>query len=97
MKNPHLYAHLEQLPLEWVTAQFPQPFTLGSTLGQRLSQWVQTLWLWSTGSREPRIVEKYTPEGQCFYEVYDPVSDRRQSFATAQAVRQWLEQRYYQG
>lgn len=47
------------------------------------------------GQDQPRVTWRRDAQGHDQYQVYDPHSQRSYSFDNAQAVRVWLEQRYY--
>jgi hypothetical protein len=48
-----------------------------------------------TGEPEIRIWQK-TRNGHSVWFAYDPITDKKQRFDSEEAVRQWLECRYYE-
>jgi hypothetical protein len=62
---------------------------------QRLGQAGRSLLAYFFGSTEPQISIRYDSDGQPLFVAYDPVDRVRRTFATEQALRVWLEQRYY--
>ncbi len=46
-------------------------------------------------AHEPRIHQIRDRQGQTLWQVFDPVSRDRATFACEREVRAWLEQRYY--
>jgi len=68
------------------------PAQLLKALGARLlTSLSQTL----SPNDQPQVKWWRDAEGYDHYSVYDPVSQKTQSFDNAQQVRAWLEQRYY--
>jgi hypothetical protein len=68
----------------------------GFTSFKKNSVWQQmaaAIGNWFNASPEPRIRQRYHA-GQSHWQVYDPTTQRSESFATEQEVRVWLEQRY---
>jgi hypothetical protein len=48
------------------------------------------------GSQEPHVSKIQHRDGHITWAVSDPMTGYRNTFATEQDVRVWLEQRYYQ-
>ncbi len=44
---------------------------------------------------EPRAKRKVDKFGNLYYQVYDPVSHSHHAFTSEDALRTWLDQRYY--
>lgn len=61
-----------------------------------LKQWWEQFVSQFSGTQDPQITEFLGRDGQVLWAVYDPVTNYREVFASEQAVRVWLEQRYYQ-
>lgn len=47
------------------------------------------------GSSDPIVYQKRDRHGQCYYTIYDPVTQQRTRCMSETDVRAWLEQRYY--
>ncbi|HEY9735948.1 MAG TPA: hypothetical protein V6D06_06680, partial [Trichocoleus sp.] len=47
-------------------------------------------------SQQPRV-SCFERHGQTFWSVYDPISRKTEQLDSEEAVRIWLERRYYQG
>ena len=47
-------------------------------------------------SSEPRIVHKQEPNGNEYYQVYDPVSGNSKTFGSELETRIWLDRRFYE-
>ena len=62
---------------------------LFGTLQKRMSQWLRH-------RDEPKITQCRDRQGNLYYQVYDPVTNRSDSFGSESEVRWWLEQRYLQ-
>ncbi len=67
--------------------------SIGSLRGDRLISLASQVFL---GNHQPRVKWWRDAQGHDHYSVYDPHSQETHSFDTAQAVRVWLERRYYQ-
>jgi len=97
VQNQDLYARLELITPE------TEPFTATqlaqtqqrSRLKSRLGQVAMALLKFFVGSREPQIATKYDREGNAYYSVYDPIDRSHQTFHSEEAVRAWLDGRYY--
>lgn len=97
VQNQDLYARLELITPE------TEPFTATqlakaqprSRLQSRLGQVAVTLLKFFVGSREPQIVTKHDRDGNAHYSVYDPIDRSHQTFHSEEAVRAWLDGRYY--
>jgi len=48
------------------------------------------------GSHEPHVSRIHHRDGRVTWAVHDPMTGYRDTFATEQDVRIWLEKRYYQ-
>lgn len=94
VQQPDLYARLELITPELEPAH-PVPSRPSARSG-RWSQWGHALLKYFVGSKEPQISTHYDDAGNPFYVVYDPVAHQRYTFDTEQAVRTWLDGRYYQ-
>lgn len=44
---------------------------------------------------EPQIKQKCDRGGNCYWQIYDPVSGFNSCFGSEQEVREWLERRYH--
>lgn len=75
------------------------PVGLGQGLRQGLQQWgdrlIQHCFAALLGQDQPQVTWRRDAQGYEQYRVYDPRSQRSHTFDSAQAVRIWLEQRYY--
>ncbi|TVP66548.1 MAG: hypothetical protein EA342_11575 [Leptolyngbya sp. LCM1.Bin17] len=76
---------LEQLVAKQPSLPWRQVLTQA---GQRLVRFL------TANPAEPRIWQS-SQRGQVIWWIYDPVSQRRQSFQSELEVRQWLDSRYY--
>ncbi len=69
-------------------------------LNQRQAGWMRRWsgWLldFFTGSQRLSVRQRSLPNGTLQWIVYDPDAERSRVFDSEQAVRAWLEQRYYQ-
>jgi hypothetical protein len=45
---------------------------------------------------EPTITRKHDREGNSYFQVYDPATQKSMFMASEQEVRAWIDQRYYQ-
>lgn len=45
---------------------------------------------------EPRIVQKCEPNGNEYYQVYDPVTGNSKTFGSEEETRIWLDRRFYE-
>lgn len=61
----------------------------------RLQRVIDTLLNLLVPSDQPQVRRSQNRQGQPLWSVYDPVSHTTQVFASEEAVRIWLEQRYY--
>ncbi len=65
--------------------------------GERSGSWLQQLlahWL-KLYSAEPLIACQRNDAGCLIFTAYDPVDRSSHTFATEEALRAWLDQRYY--
>ena len=46
---------------------------------------------------EPEVKKKCDRQGNCYWQIYDPISGSHYSFGSEQEVRSWLDTRYYYG
>lgn len=49
-----------------------------------------------TPSSEPKIVQKHEPNGNSYYQVYDPVTGNSKTFNSELETRVWLDRRFYE-
>jgi hypothetical protein len=75
-------------------SQFTLEIDSARTAPSRWRHWAETLMNWAAGQSEPRIDHRRDRQGNSYLEVYDPISDKTQTFDTPHEVRVWLEQRY---
>ena len=45
---------------------------------------------------EPKVTQRCDRQGNCYYQVYDPVTGKSSTFGSEREIRYWLEARYYQ-
>ncbi len=64
-------------------------------IGALLENWGQTLVHWLTTGSMPKIT-KYAQGDTDVWKVYDPMSNRTLYFDHEDALRVWMDQRYYQ-
>ena len=62
----------------------------------RLSRFAQALLEFLTGENTLSIKKQQSAQGETIWTVYDCATDTRRTFDSQQAVRVWLETRYYQ-
>ncbi|MEM6521141.1 MAG: hypothetical protein AAF892_15355 [Cyanobacteria bacterium P01_D01_bin.71] len=73
----------------YITAYHP------GQLRRLLSHWGQTLVCWLTNGTMPRI-SKTVQGDTTVWKAYDPISHQTHYFHQENALRIWLEERYYQ-
>ena len=61
-----------------------------------IREWLDQLLNFLTGSQTLSIRQRSLPNGRIQWIVYDPDANTALTFDTEQAVRVWLEGRYYQ-
>lgn len=61
-----------------------------------VSRIFQTLIAKLSSGNDPQIKLKYSPSGHEYWQVYDPITAKAETFATETDVRVWVEQRYHQ-
>lgn len=79
------------------------PFTVSSSRRHSVASPIPT-WhrIWNaifkllTPNAEPRIVQKQEPDGNEYYQVYDPVTGHSKTFGSEQETRIWLDRRFYE-
>ncbi|MFE4106894.1 hypothetical protein [Almyronema epifaneia] len=71
------------------TNRLAQMAPLARTLATQLLNWL-------AANDQPQINERYCSKQGRYWEVYDPITQSRQTFDSEQALRVWLEQRYYE-
>jgi hypothetical protein len=49
-----------------------------------------------TANAEPKIVQKQEPNGNEYYQVYDPVTGSSKTFGSELETRIWLDRRFYE-
>jgi hypothetical protein len=59
-----------------------------------ISRMWQALMTKLSSSNDPHIKLKYSPSGQEYWHVYDPMSGQSRTFMAETDVRVWLEERY---
>ena len=78
---------------------YQQPVALSPLSQRKRHRWLRlamsALVDFLTGRSQLSIRAKTLPNGQQQWIVYDPEQDIRRTFDSQQAVRAWLEQRYY--
>ncbi|NJL87929.1 MAG: hypothetical protein HC886_21235 [Leptolyngbyaceae cyanobacterium SM1_1_3] len=93
------YTHESQLDLNRKqlekTLSRPQPRPAQNAIAQLLAQAGTTLLNLMTHGDQPRISVREV-NGAEIWHAYDPVSNRRAVFNSEEALRSWLEDRYYQ-
>ncbi|MGI8934174.1 hypothetical protein [Leptolyngbya sp. BC1307] len=62
---------------------------------KRIRQWAKAVIDFLTGQQTLSIRKQLSADGTVQWMVYDPDSGSRRLFNSEQAVRVWLEQRYY--
>ena len=62
----------------------------------RIREWLGQLLDFLTGSQTLSIQQRSLPNGRTQWSLYDPNANTALTFDTEQAVRVWLEGRYYQ-
>ena len=98
METNSLYARLELIDAETLqetTGTLVPVRPRWDGVKARLGRWGQGLVRGLTGTQEPQIVERRDPQGQTYFQVYDPVSQCRHRFTCEADLRTWLDQRYY--
>lgn len=70
--------------------------SLWKQLKRTLAQWGGSLLNFYSGSNEPRISRRFDRQGYPYFHIYDPIDRAHYAFSSEEAVRTWLEQRYYQ-
>jgi hypothetical protein len=53
-------------------------------------------WINALTNTEPKIERKCDRAGNCYFQVYDPITGRSSTFGSAEEILYWLEARYYQ-
>lgn len=99
MKNYDLYARLELITSDFdptYAEQNSRIYQLWTCSKARLQQVAHSFLKYCVGSSEPRISALRDRQGNPYFVAYDPVDNRRHSFASEVELRVWLEQRYYQ-
>ncbi|MBW4581949.1 MAG: hypothetical protein KME42_20480 [Tildeniella nuda ZEHNDER 1965/U140] len=83
-------------PLELLESSTTQP----NFLQQMFLSTIQGLWnrfcYRLLSSESPQFSEVSGKDGQVYWQVYDPVTDRRFYLNSLQAVLEWIEARHYQ-
>jgi hypothetical protein len=51
--------------------------------------------LFAPAENQPRINIRYSLNGEMLFDAYDPVTQQRLHHSSEDALRAWLEQRYY--
>jgi hypothetical protein len=54
------------------------------------------LYKFLTPRSEPKIIQKVEPNGNEYYQVYDPVTGDSKTFGSELETRIWLDRRFYQ-
>lgn len=63
------------------------------SMSQRFWDWLYAVMMPTSA---PKITQKRDRKGQEYYQVYDPISGRTQTFGSELETRIWLDQRFYQ-
>jgi hypothetical protein len=100
LKNsPTIHQSYLQPVVNYFNEQAQEKATV-SKLSQRSdskgSNWLH--WLWKTVvtiDTDPQVKQRFDRSGQMYWQVYDPIADRRSIFHSEDEVYQWLEARYY--
>lgn len=79
-------------------------FTSNRTAAQFRLDRKNSIWthLWNglykflTPRSEPQITQKVEPNGNEYYQVYDPVTGASRTFGSELETRVWLDRRFYQ-
>jgi hypothetical protein len=95
MKSNYVQLNLTSADYERSPVANRQVNPIWARARQRLGQVGRALLTYFSSSTEPRISIRYDSDGQLLFVAYDPVDRVRRTFATEQALRVWLEQRYY--
>ena len=68
------------------------------TIGKRFD--LNRLWIAlmnnALENSEPKIYRRCDRQGNCYFEVYDPMTGHHCTLGSEQEVRSWLEERYHQ-
>lgn len=54
------------------------------------------LYKFLTPNSEPKITQKVEPNGNEYYQVYDPITGDSKTFSSELETRIWLDRRFYQ-
>ncbi|MEM8602897.1 MAG: hypothetical protein AAGF24_03540 [Cyanobacteria bacterium P01_H01_bin.121] len=93
MRSPHLYAQLELIPLEQLAKL--EAVSPWQHVCIWVNEFVDSSIKFLTGNQDPVIRVRHNRQNEVVYYVYDPVTGRSYNFSSAQAIRIWLDQRYY--
>ncbi|NJO80721.1 MAG: hypothetical protein HC827_20945 [Cyanobacteria bacterium RM1_2_2] len=72
---------------------------LANNIANKNSIWTRFwngLYQFLTPRSEPQIVQKIEPNGNEYYEVYDPVTGNSKIFGSELETRIWLDRRFYE-
>ncbi|MEM9003626.1 MAG: hypothetical protein AAGE59_08885 [Cyanobacteria bacterium P01_F01_bin.86] len=100
MKNSDLYARLELITPEFdhslsLPQRSPKVTQVWGRSKAYLERIGQLLLRYFCGSSELRIVTKRDGQGNDYFAAYDPISQAHHTFTSEQALRVWLDERYY--
>lgn len=63
---------------------------------KRIMLFVEVVGRYLTTNRfEPHVKQKCDRWGNCYWQIYDPLTGFESCFSSEQEVREWLERRYY--
>jgi hypothetical protein len=82
----------EQFAAKFRTATQPH-------LGRKNPIWayiLNGLYKFLTPNSEPKIIQKIEPNGNEYYQVYDPITGDSKTFSSELETRIWLDRRFYQ-
>lgn len=99
MKPQDLYAQLELIAPpspDPTTARLSPVAAAWTQVKAQLHQVGQSMLNYFCGSMEPQVSIRCDRTGQPHFQVYDPFDQRHHTFPSEEALRIWLEQRYYQ-
>lgn len=77
------------------TTHNPDRVAQDRTWRAALQSFAYRTWGVLAGSQEPHVEAIRDRSGDVSWQVYDPVTDYHNTFASEQDVRVWLEKRYY--
>ncbi len=99
--NPASQPNAQSNIVPFNSDQFASKFrtATSSDLASKNSIWTRFwngLYQLLTPRSEPQIVQKIEPNGNEYYEVYDPVTGNSKIFGSELETRIWLDRRFYE-